>query len=162
MGPFWSIFVDVDVEDTIFRMSPTRESCNWIDFISVANASWYHWKCGRTQHKAATINQRACPSYSFYVQLLGYPMYYPGGMKARVSPVQRSKPYSMLAPTQDSIPCGRFHNHMRWPLHYHCTLVRALSSCGPCGPIVTPMESRLSRNVASIDRRPVLTDEKPS
>ena len=30
--------------------------------------------------------------------LLWYPMYYPGGMKARVSPVQWSKPYSILAP----------------------------------------------------------------
>ena len=62
----------------------TIESCSWKDFISVANASWYHWNCGRTQRKAATINQLACPSYSLYVQLLWYPMYYPGGMKARV------------------------------------------------------------------------------
>ena len=28
------------------------------------------------------------PSYSLYVQLLWYPMYYPGGMKAWVNPVQ--------------------------------------------------------------------------
>ena len=61
-------------------------------------ASWYHWNCGRTQRKAATINQLACPSYSLYVQLLWYPMYYPGGMKARVGPVQWSKPNSILAP----------------------------------------------------------------
>ena len=27
-------------------------------------ARWYHWTCGRTQRKAATINQLACPSYS--------------------------------------------------------------------------------------------------
>ena len=33
----------------------------------------------------ATINQFAYPSYSLYVQLLWYPMYYPGGMKTRVS-----------------------------------------------------------------------------
>ena len=64
----------------------------------MAYASWYHWNCGRTQRKAATINQFACPSYSLYVQLLWYPMYYPEGMKARVSPVQWSKPYSILAP----------------------------------------------------------------
>ena len=85
--------------DTIFWLSPSIESCNWIDFISVAYASWYHWNCGRTQRKAATINQFACPSYSLYVQLLWYPMYYPGGMKARVSPVQWSKPHSILAST---------------------------------------------------------------
>ena len=29
-------------------------------------------------------------------------MYYPGGMKARVSPVQSIKPRRMLAPTRDS------------------------------------------------------------
>ena len=40
-------------------------------------------------------------------------MYYPGGMKARVSPVQWSKPYSILAPTQDSNPGGRIQNHKR-------------------------------------------------
>ena len=74
----------------------TIESCSWIDFISVAYARWYHWTCGRTQLKAATINQLACPSYSLYVQLLWYSMYYPEGMKARVSPVQWSKPHSIL------------------------------------------------------------------
>ena len=76
------------VMDTIFWLSPSIESCNWIDFISVAYASWYHWNCGRTQRKAATINQFACPSYSLYVQLLWHPMYYPGGMNSRVSPLQ--------------------------------------------------------------------------
>ena len=50
-------------------------------------------------------------------------MYYPEGMKARVSPVQWSKPNSILAPTQDSNPGGRIQNHKRWPLHYHCTLI---------------------------------------
>ena len=78
--------------------SITIKSCSWIDFISVAYARWYHWTCGQTQRKAATINQLACPSYSLYVQLLWYPMYYPGGMKARVSPVQWSKPHSILPP----------------------------------------------------------------
>ena len=53
--------------DTIFWLSPPIESCNWIDFISVAYASWYHWNCGRTQRKAAAINQFACPSYSDYL-----------------------------------------------------------------------------------------------
>ena len=121
-----SSHVNVNVEDTIFWLSPTIESCNWIDFISVAHASWYHWNCGRTQRKAATINQLACPSYSLHVQLLWYPIYYPGGMKARVSPVQWSKPYSILAPTQDSNPGGRIQNHKWWPLHYHCTHIQEL------------------------------------
>ena len=107
--------------DTIFWLSPSKESCNWIYFISVAYASWYHWNCGRTQRKAATVNQFACPSYSLYVQLLWYPMYYPGGMKARVSPVQWLKPHSILAPTQDSNPGGRIQIHKPWPLYYHCT-----------------------------------------
>ena len=52
-------------------------------------------------------------------------MYYPWGMKARVSPVQWSKPHSILATTQDSNPGagGRIQNHKWWPLHYHCRLV---------------------------------------
>ena len=33
-------------------------------------------------------------------------MYYPGGMKAQVSPVQLSEPYSILAPNQNSNPGG--------------------------------------------------------
>ena len=117
--------VNVNVEDTIFWLSPMIESCNWIDLI------WLYF-CGKcqliplkqwTQRKAATINQLACSSYSLYVQLPWYPMYYPGGMKARLSPVQWSKPYSILAPTQDSNPGGRIQNHKRRPLHYHCTHV---------------------------------------
>ena len=83
--------------------------------------SWYHWNCGRTQRKAATINQFTSPSYSLYVQLLWYPMYYPGGIKARISHVHWSKPYSILAPTQDSNPGSQIQNHKRWPLHYHFT-----------------------------------------
>ena len=39
----------------------------------MAYAIWYHWNCGRTQRKADTINQHACPSYSLYVQLLFNP-----------------------------------------------------------------------------------------
>ena len=38
-----------------------------------------------------------------------------------VSPAQWSKPYSILAPTQDSNPGGPIQNHKQWPLHYHCT-----------------------------------------
>ena len=116
----WTILLQiVNVKDTIFWLSPTIESCNWIDFISVAYASWYPWKCGPTQRKAATINQLACPRYSRYVQLLWYPLYYAGVMKAWVSPVQWSKPHSILAPSQDSNPGCRIQNHKRWPLHYH-------------------------------------------
>ena len=67
-------------------------------------------------------HQSTCmPQLQHLVQLLWYPMYYPEGMKARVSPVQWSKPHSILLPTQDSNPGGRIQNHKRWPLHYHCT-----------------------------------------
>ena len=61
------------------------------------------------QHSARlqpSINLHA-PVTAFYVQLLWYPMYYPGGMKARVSPVQWSKPHSILVPTQDLNQGGR-------------------------------------------------------
>ena len=53
--------------------------------FSVAYASWNHWSCGRTQYKAATINQLAWSSYSLYVQLLWYPIYYPNGQTVPAS-----------------------------------------------------------------------------
>ena len=136
---------------------PTIESCNWIDFISVAYVSWYHWNCGRTQRQAATINQLACPSYSLYVQLLWYPMYYPRGMKARVSPVQWSKPHSILAPTQDSNPGGRIQNHKRWPLHYHCTVARQIEMPIQFGSILSCYTSQYigtHTNYTSLNRKP--------
>ena len=69
------------------------------------------------------IHQSTCmPQFQPLCSAALVPMYYLGGMKARVSPVQWSKPYSILAPTQDLNPCGRIQNHKRWPLHYHCTL----------------------------------------
>ena len=82
-----------------------------------------HMPEGVAEHSFLGYNhQSTCmPSYSLYVQLLWYPMYYSGGMKARISPVQWSEPHSILAPTQDSNPGGRIQNHKRWPLHYHCT-----------------------------------------
>ena len=78
---------------------------------------------GVTEHSFLGCNhQSTCmPSYSLYVYLLCYPPnVYPEGTKVRVSSVQWSKPYSILAPTQDSNPGGRIQHHERWPLHYHC------------------------------------------
>ena len=101
----------------------------------MAYASWYHWNCGGTQPKAATINQFACPSYSLYVQLLWYPMYYTGRDEGRVSPVQWSKPQCIRAPKQDSNPGRRIQNHKQnhkwWPLHYHMESIRSQTRNGP-------------------------------
>ena len=59
---------------------------------------------GVAEHSFLGCNhQSTCiPSYSLYVQLLWYSMYYPEWMKARISHVQWSKHHSILAPTQDS------------------------------------------------------------
>ena len=124
------IFECKNVTDTILWQGHHDRGMqlNWL--YLVAYARWCHWRCGQTQLWAATINQFACPSYSLYVQLLWYPIYYPGGMKVRVSPVQWSKPNSRLAFTQDSNPGGRIQNHERWPLHYHYTLIGSgISKC---------------------------------
>ena len=48
-----------------------------------------------------SINLHA-PVIAFLFSCYGTHIYYPEGMKARVSPVQWSKPNSILAPTQDS------------------------------------------------------------
>ena len=65
-------------------------------------------------------------------------MYYPEGMKARVNPVQWSKPNSILVPTQDSNPGSRIQNHKRWPLHYHCTLLYSIAGQWLCGWGIDP------------------------
>ena len=88
-----------------------------LTFISVAYAE------GVAEHSFLGCNhQSTCmPSHSLYVQLLWYSIYYPGGMKTRMCPVQWLEPHNILVPTQDSNPGGRIQNHKRWPLHYHCT-----------------------------------------
>ena len=60
-------------------------------------------------------------SYSLYVQLLWYPMYYPEGIMARVFPVQWSKPYSILSPLKIRTRAAGFKiisgDHYTIPLH---------------------------------------------
>ena len=107
-------------------------SFGWALRYRVMQLNWLHF-CGKCQLIllklcSNTINQLACLSYSLHVQLFLYPMYYPGGMKARVGPVQWSKPHSILAPTQDSNPGGRIQRHKRWPIHYHCPQCRWIVS----------------------------------
>ena len=55
---------------------------------------------GVAEHSFLGCNhQSTCmSSYSLYVQLFCNPMYYPGGLKAWVGPVQWSEPHSILAP----------------------------------------------------------------
>ena len=47
------------------------------------------------------LSIRFTPSHCLDVQQDWYPMYYPEGMKARVSPVQSIEPHRILAPTRD-------------------------------------------------------------
>ena len=93
---------------------------NWLYFCPDATET------GRTQRKAATINQLACPSYSLTVALLWYPMYYPRGMKARVGPVQWSKPYSINWPHLRTRTRATGFKITWWPLHYHGTPITLL------------------------------------
>ena len=48
------------------------------------------------------LSIRFTPSRCLDVRQDWYPMYYPEGMKARVSPVQSIEPHIILAPTRDS------------------------------------------------------------
>ena len=48
------------------------------------------------------LSVRYTPSRCLDVRQDWYPMYYPGGMKARVGPVQSIEPHRILAPTRDS------------------------------------------------------------
>ena len=53
------------------RPSITIESCSWIDFISVAYARWYHWRCGRTQ-LCTSLQPSINLHVILYVQLLSF------------------------------------------------------------------------------------------
>ena len=118
------VFVkNVNVTDTILWQSHHDRvmQLNWLYFCGICQMMplkvWPNTALG-CNHQSICMAQ---------LQLLRYPMYYPGGMKARVGPVQWSKPNSILAPTQDSNPGGRIQNHKRWPLHYHCTHIHFAS-----------------------------------
>ena len=119
------INVNVNVRHTYW--SPLNPVTEALIAVELTLFLW-HIPEGVAEHSFLGCNhQSTCmPSYSLYVQLLWYPMYYPGGMKARVSPMQWSKPYSILALTKDSNPGGWIQNHKRWPLHYHCIQVYPL------------------------------------
>ena len=104
----------------------TIESCNRIDYISVIYAWWCQWNVwkntcsSRLQLSIICMSQLqpSCSAAALVRNVL------PKGMKAPVSPVQWSRPYSiLLASTQDSNLDGRIRNHKRWPPNYYCTLI---------------------------------------
>ena len=63
----------------------------------------YSQRSRQTQSKLQ-LSIRLTPSRCLDVRQDWYPMYYPEGMKARVSPVQSIEPHRILAPTRDSNP----------------------------------------------------------
>ena len=65
----------------------------WIDSI-------HNRPCEHSSKLQLSI--RFTPSRCLDVRQDWYPMYYPEGMKARVSPVQSIEPHRILAPTRDS------------------------------------------------------------
>ena len=114
----WNVKIDCDVMwcnviDTIFWLSPSIESCNWIDLISVAYASWYHWNCGRTQRKAATINQLACPSLQPLCSADRVPNVLPQWDEGSSKPCAVIEALLYISPTHDLNPGGRIQNHKR-------------------------------------------------
>ena len=105
-------------------LNPVTEALHavsWLYFCGICQKVWPNTAFLCCNHQSTCM-----PSYSFHVQLLWYPMYYPGGMKARVSPVQWSEPHSILAPFQDSNPGGRIQNHDHYTTTAH-DRYRALS-----------------------------------
>ena len=79
--------VNVNVRHTYWApLNPVTEALHAVELTLFL----WHTPEGVAEHSFLSCNhQSTCmPSYSLYVQLLWYPMYYPRGMKARVSPVQ--------------------------------------------------------------------------
>ena len=67
----------------------------WIDSYTVHNCPCEH-------NSPLQLYIRFTPSRCLDVRQDWYPVYYPEGMKARVSPVQSIEPHRILAPTRDS------------------------------------------------------------
>ena len=70
-------------------------SLNTVELIVIHNRPCIH-------SSKLQLSIRFTPSRCLGVRQDWYPMYYPEGMKARVSPVQSIKPHRILAPTRDS------------------------------------------------------------
>ena len=80
-----------------------------------------------------SINLHA-PVKALLVQLLWYPTYYSGGMKARVIPVQWSKSkYIALLRIWTRMAGFKIIKIKRWPLQYHCTHTGWLGNAGCWG-----------------------------
>ena len=67
----------------------------WIPLIVIHN-------CPCEYSSKLQLSIRFTPSRCLDVRQDWYPMYYPEGMKARVSPVQSIEPHRILTPTRDS------------------------------------------------------------
>ena len=70
-------------------------SLNTVELIVIHNSPCEH-------SSKLQLSIRFTPSRCLDVRQDWYPMYYPEGMKARVSPVQSIEPHRILAPTRDS------------------------------------------------------------
>ena len=81
--------------DIVFDIAaqPILEN-RWIDSYSQPSL--------QTQFIKLQWTIRFTPSHCLDVRQDWYPMYYPGGMKARVSPVQSIEPHRILEPTRDT------------------------------------------------------------
>ena len=69
-------------------------SLNTVELIVIHNCPCEH-------SSKLQLSIRFTPSRCLDVRQDWYPMYYPEGMKARVSPVQSIEPHRILAPTRD-------------------------------------------------------------
>ena len=133
--------VNVNVRHTYWApLNPVTEALHAVELTSFM----WHMPEGVAEHSFLGGNhQSTCmPSYSIYVQLLWYRCTYPEGMKARVSPVQWSKPHSICdhyttAAHHWSEPLkntGLFHvfitvrTSSMWSYHWYQTHLRSFES----------------------------------
>ena len=96
-------FIAIPPLKDVFR---TTSSGNLFDIAAqpILEYRWidsYSQQSLRTQFKVATVYSIHTQSLSWSFRQDWYPMYYPEGMKARVSPVQSIEHHRILAPTRD-------------------------------------------------------------
>ena len=82
----------LDDSQTSYLTQVPNPSLNAGELLVISNCHCKH-------NSKLQLSIRFTPSRSHYVQQDWYPMYYPKGMKARVSSVQSIEPHRILAPT---------------------------------------------------------------
>ena len=142
------------VSNDFFRHSLDDSQATYFD-IAVQPILEYRWIDSYSQQSCEhssklQLSIRFTPSRCLDVRQDWYPMYYPEGMKARVSPVQSIEPHRILAPTRDlnREPLGPQSRVVTTILPLHTAIISCSHSV--CGKMPTDEDGQMGMQVLKI------------